>query len=117
MKSASCAGELICSMRAGDLGRHVGKQRDGLARALLQLVHAGGDLGRIDFGLADLLDAGDEERVAREKLAHAEAPRAARHEVMSAVRRGHVAQDVGGRADAVQMFRLRRLDRRRRSAG
>ena len=105
-------GRLNLLDRAGDLGRHVGQQRDRLARALLQLVHARGDLGGIDFGLADLIDAGDEERIAGDELAHAEAPRAARHEVMVAVGRGHVAQDLGGRADAMQMLGPRRLDRR-----
>ncbi len=51
--------------RAGDLGRHVGQQRDGLARALLQLMHARGDLGGIDLGLADLVDPRHEDRDSR----------------------------------------------------
>ena len=60
---------------AGNLLRHVGQERNGLARPLLQLVHAGGDLGRIDLGLADLLDFGREEGVARQEFEHAEPPR------------------------------------------
>ncbi len=89
--------------RGRDLGRHVGKQRNRLAGTLLQLMHAGGDFGGIDLGLADLLDAGDEEGVAGEELAQTEAPRAARHEVMATVGRGHIAQDLGDRADAMQI--------------
>ena len=43
-------------------------------------MHAGGDLGRIDLGLADLIDQCDEEGVARYELGDAEAavPRATR---------------------------------------
>ena len=54
------------------------KQRDRLASALFQLVHAGGDLGRVDLGLADLVDACDEERVARRNSSSESAVLAAR---------------------------------------
>ena len=94
-----------------DLRRHVGQQRDYLAGALLQLMHARGDLGREDFGLADLLDARDQERIARQELAHAEAPRAAGDQMMVAVGRGDVAQDLGDGADLMQMLRAGRVDR------
>ena len=87
------------------------QQRDRLARPLLQLMHARGDLGRIDLGLADLVDPGDEEGIAGQELGDAEAAGAARDEVMAAVRRGHVAQDFGDRADAMQMLGPRRVDR------
>ena len=89
----------------------VGQQRDRLARALLQLVHARGDLGGKDLGLADLVDAGDQERIARQEFEHAEAPRAARDQMMVAVRRGHVAQDFGDGADAMEMLGPGRVDR------
>ena len=74
-------------------------------------MHARGDLGGIDFGLADLFDPRHEKRIAGQELEHAEAPRAARDEVMVAVGRGHVAQDLADGADAMQMLRARRLDR------
>ena len=57
-------GRLNLIDRAGDLGRHVGQERNRLARPLLQLMHARRDLGGIDLGLADLFDAGDQERIA-----------------------------------------------------
>ena len=98
-------------MAVGDLRRHVGQQRDHLAGALLQLMHARGDLGREDFGLADLVDAGDQERIARQEIAHAEAPRAAGDQMMVAVGRGDVAQDLGDGADLMQMLRAGRVDR------
>ena len=75
-------------------------------------MHAGGDLGRIDLGLANLIDQGDEERVTRHELGDAEAASAARDEMMAAVLRGHVAQDFGHRADAMEMLGPRRVDRR-----
>ena len=49
----------------GKLFRQRRQQRDRLARPLFQLMHAGGGLGRIDLGLADLVDQGDKERVTR----------------------------------------------------
>ena len=74
-------------------------------------MHAGGDLGRIDLGLAHLIDKGDEEGITGEKLGDAETAGAARDDVMIAVRRGHVTQDFGHRADAMQMLGPRRVDR------
>jgi hypothetical protein len=76
---------------AGNLRRDVGEERNRLARALLQLVHARGDLGGIDFGLADLVDPGHQEGIAGQEFEHAEAPRAAGDEMMGAVGRGHIA--------------------------
>ena len=74
-------------------------------------MRARGNLGREDFGLADLLNACDQERIARQELAHAEAPRAAGDQMMVAVGRGDVAQDLGDGADLVQMLRRGRGDR------
>ena len=92
----------------GKLFRQRRQQRDRLARPLLQLMHAGGDLGRIDLGLADLVDQGDKEGVAGDELGDAEAPGAARDEVMVAVRRRSRSagsrrpcrRDAGARAQA-----------------
>ena len=96
----------------GKLFRQRRQQRDRLARPLLQLMHAGGDLGRIDLGLANLIDQGDKEGVARHEFGDAEAAGAARDEVMAAVLRGHVAQDFGDRADAMEVLGPRRVDGR-----
>ena len=95
----------------GDLGRQVGQQRNRLAGALLQLVHARGDLGGKHLGLADLVDARHQERIARQEFEHAEAPYAAGHQMMIAVRRGDIAQDFAHGADAMEMLGARRLDR------
>ena len=95
----------------GDLGRQVGQQRDRLAGALLQLVHARGDLGGKYLGLADLVDARHQERIARQEFEHAEAPYAAGHQMMIAVRRGDITQDFAHGADAMEMLGARRLDR------
>ena len=88
-----------------------GRQRDRLARPLFQLMHAGGDLGRIDLGLAHLIDEGDEEGIAGEELGDAEAAGAARDDVMIAVRRRHITQDFGHGADAMEVLGPRRVDR------
>ena len=74
-------------------------------------MHARGDLGGIDFGLADLVDPRHEIGIAGQELEHAEAPRAARDQMMVAVGRGHIAQDLGDGADAMQMLGPRRIDR------
>ena len=97
--------------RAGDLGRHVGQQRDGLARPFLQLMHARGDLGGIDFRLADLVDPRHEIGIAGQELEHAKTPRAARDQMMVAVGRGHITQDLADRTDAMQMLGAGRIDR------
>ena len=100
----------------GDLGRQVGQQRNRLAGALLQLVHARGDLGGKHLGLADLVDARHQERIARQKFEHAEAPYAARDQMMIAVGRGDIAQDFGHGADADGDARGRASRPRGRSA-
>ena len=64
----------------------------------------------VDFGLSHLVDAGDEERIAGQKFADAEAARASGDHVMAAVGCGHIAQDLGDGADAMQMLGPGRLD-------
>ena len=112
MKSASCGGRLHLLDGGGDLRGDVRHQPDRLARALLQLVHAGGDLGGIDLGLAHLLDLGHEVGVIGQEVEDAEAPDAAGHDMVAAVGRGDVAEDLGHGADFMQMLRPRRLDGR-----
>ena len=108
MKSASADGDWICSMAEAISVGHVGQQRDRLAGALLQLMHARGDLGGIDLGLADLVDPGHQEGIARQELEHAKAPRAAGDQMMIAVGRGDIAQNLGRSADAMEMLGARR---------
>jgi hypothetical protein len=50
-------------------------------------------------------------RITGEKLGDAETAGAARDDVMIAVRRGHIAQDFGNGADAMQVLGPRRVDR------
>jgi hypothetical protein len=75
-------------------------------------MHARCDLGREHLGLADLVDAGDEIGVTGQEFEHAEAPLPAHNEVMVAVRRGDVAQNLGDGADAMQMLWAWAFDRR-----
>ncbi len=104
-------GRLDLFDRVGKLFRNGRQERDRLTRPLLQLMHARLDLGRVDLGLADLVDEGDEERIVGQELGDAEAARASRHHVVAAVRRRHIAQDFRHRADATDVVRARCVDR------
>ena len=96
----------------GHFARHVRQQFDRLAGPLPQQTDARLDVRRDDLVHADLLDPCHEERIAGGELEDAEAPDAAADHVMRAVRRGHVAQDLGRGADLVQLLGGRLVDGR-----
>src|SRR6516225_1580278 len=75
-------------------------------------MHTSGDLGRIDLGLADLIYASDKKWITGQELGDAEAAGDARENMMTAVRRGDVAQDFGDGADAAEIVGPRCLDQR-----
>ena len=89
------------------LRRRLRHELQRLHRLPLQIEEARLDLGRAHVGLLDALDAGEHERPAAEEVRGAEALLALAHEMVRAVRGGDVADDVGDRADAVEVDRAR----------
>jgi hypothetical protein len=93
--------------RVGDLAARLRQELDRFERALAQQYEARLDLGAALLGLLVDIDLGREERLAADELLDAEALLPLGDDVMVAVRRGDVAQDDRGRADAVQVDRRR----------
>ena len=86
-----------------ELRRHLREELERLERALLEMEQAGLDLRRPVVGFFEAVDACGDERVARHELAHPKALLALDHDVVVAVRRGHVTQDAPDAAHFVQL--------------
>jgi hypothetical protein len=85
--------------------RHLGQQLERLQRLALEVDEARLDLGRLGLalGLDDPLDAGDQEWPAVEELDHPEALFALGDGMMASVLAGQVADDIGDRADPIEV--------------
>src|SRR5262249_45753160 len=89
--------------RAPYLGWRFREEEDWSPPPLIQPTHVRGARGREDLGPAALVETGDPVRIAGQKLEHAKATPAAGTEMMIAVRRGHISENVGDRAHAIEM--------------
>ena len=87
--------------------RRLGQQLERLDRLALQVQKPGLELRGADLRLLDAVDARDQERIAAQEIHDAKALLALAHEVMRAIRRRHIAHEIGQGADAVQVERLR----------
>jgi hypothetical protein len=86
-----------------ELGRRLWQQRDRLDGLLLQVQRACLDFGVHQAGVAQELDARNEEREARDLVEHAEAPLALCDEMVRAVGCRQVTDHGRDRTDAVQV--------------
>ena len=89
------------------LGRNARQQIEDLAHLFLQNEEARFDLRPGRGRLGDVQAARQQERVAFDEFGDAEALHALADQVMAAFGAGHVAHDVGDRADAVEVVRRR----------
>ena len=112
----ACRATLVASTVWRSSGGTCGSRSSDLAHLLLQHMEARLDLGRRRGRLGEVQAAGQQEGVAFDEVGDTEALDALADQMVAAFGAGDVAQDVGDRADAVEIVRARDRPSRGRAA-